>query len=160
MALYESFCLEISDYMNMTEGIQKEHSSYKLPNAIRRNCQHPCYREIQSFKCTSAQQQSGNSPLSVWFLPWWESIRILNYCNIKCNNCYQNLIQASLNELWQMIQTGVAVGTVHLDFGALFQHIYRWFCEAFQIPWAAYSILVVSWTRKMKNAWCLNVTDM
>ena len=63
MALYESFGLEISDrdYMNMTEGIQKELSNYKLPNAITRNCQHPCYRQIQYFKCTLAQQQSGNS---------------------------------------------------------------------------------------------------
>lgn len=53
------------DYMNMTEGLQTEHSNYKLPNAIRRNYQHPSYRQIQSFKCTSAQQQSGNSPLSM-----------------------------------------------------------------------------------------------
>lgn len=37
MGLYESFCLEISDrdYMSMTEGIQKELSNYKFPNAIK-----------------------------------------------------------------------------------------------------------------------------
>lgn len=67
MALYDSFCLEISDggYMNMTEGLQMEHSNYKLPNAIRTNCQHPYYKQIQSFKRTSARQQSGSSPPSV-----------------------------------------------------------------------------------------------
>lgn len=67
MALYDSFCLEISDrdYINMTEGLQTEHSNYKLPNAIRMNSQHPCYKQIRSSKCTSARQQSGNNPPSV-----------------------------------------------------------------------------------------------
>jgi len=66
MAIHDSFCLEISDrdYMDMTEGLQTEYSNYNLPNTIRMSCQHPCYKEIRSFKRVSARQQSGNSPPS------------------------------------------------------------------------------------------------
>lgn len=62
MSLYDSSCLEISgsDYMNMAEGLQIEHSYYESP--VKANFQHPCYKQVQSSKCTPAKQQSDNSP--------------------------------------------------------------------------------------------------
>lgn len=88
MSLYDSSCLETSvrDYANMAEGLQIEHSNYESP--VKANCQVPCYKQICSFKCTSARQQSDNSPPRLILALVRKNEDFQNKGNRKCCNSY------------------------------------------------------------------------